>query len=798
MPVNRDSMGPQRPPLPVDTRLPEIRATLEQRQCLVVSAPPGSGKTTRIPPALADGGPVLVLQPRRVAARSLARRIAVEQGWRLGEEVGWQVRWEHRFGRRTQLLMATEGILTARLQTDPLLSEFRTVILDEFHERSIHTDLALALLKEALAIREDLRLVVMSATMDCETVADYLGSCPVIRIESRPHPVDIRYEDGVAPATAIRRLLARDGRHLLCFLPGAGEIDALARDLGQLKLPAGVRILPLHGGLSSAQQDAALEPSRDRKLLLATNIAETSLTVEGVTDVIDLGFHKVLRFDPARGIDRLVLERIPADCAEQRAGRAGRTEPGRALRLWDSQLQLRASREPEIRRIDLSAPFLAVYAWGGDPAGLSWFEPPSPDRAAAAEDLLRRLGLLRNRGLTERGRLVQRFPLHPRLACVLAAAGGSPSAARLCAALSEKRAQPPSTAVSGTCDPLVLLDASPGDRRFESVIDELHRLSRRLLGSASAEDSELGLLRAVLAGFADRVARRRAPGSDRLLLCNGHGAQLARQSCVREGEFLVALEVTGARPDVAAEALVTQASLVHREWLEPTGVVRRLSFDPQTESVKAVEETRYGVLVLGERPVPPDPEAAAELLLEELRRRGPSSADLQLLKRAELAGVELDLEVAWRRACHGRIRLPNLDLKRSLSAEDLRRINRLCPVELRAPNGRKLPIQYGSDSVRIAARIQDLFGLKATPQVGRMGEPVLIELLAPNGRPVQVTRDLESFWRSTYGEVRKELRGRYPKHAWPEVPPATLPGQERQYRSKPAQVPPRRRPGSGR
>ncbi len=310
--------------LPIDPWIPEICARLEESRRLVVCAPPGSGKTTRIPPALVKGGPVLVLQPRRVAARSLARRIASEQGWELGREVGWQVRFERRFSPSTSLLIATEGVLTARLQSDPLLSGFRTVVLDEFHERSIHTDLALALLLEAMAAREDLRLLVMSATLEGDAVAQYLGGCPVVQVDVRPHPVEVSYLNGASLVEAVQRVLAQTGRHLLVFLPGAGEIAALARELGSLRLSSGVRLLPLHGGLDAARQDAALAPYDGRKVILATNLAETSLTVEGITDVVDSGFHKVLRFDPSRGIDRLETERITQDSADQRAGRAGR------------------------------------------------------------------------------------------------------------------------------------------------------------------------------------------------------------------------------------------------------------------------------------------------------------------------------------------------------------------------------------------------------------------------------------------------------------------------------------------
>ncbi len=768
-------------PLPIDPWIPEICARLDASGRLVVTAPPGSGKTTRIPPALTARGPVLVLQPRRIAARSLARRIAFEQGWELGREVGWQVRFERRFSRSTSLLIATEGILTARLQADPLLSDFRTVILDEFHERSVHTDLALALLAEALAARDDLRLVVMSATLEGEAVAEYLG-CPVVQVDARPYPVTVSYLDGVPPVEAVRRTLAGRGRHILVFLPGAAEIASLARQLAALPLPAGVRVLPLHGTLDAAQQDAALAPCEGRKVILATNLAETSLTVEGVTEVVDSGFQKVLRFDPSTGVDRLETERITQDSADQRAGRAGRLEPGRACRLWDPRLQLRPRREPEILRIDLSAPFLAVYAWGGDPRRLRWLEPPPKERAEAAIELLERLQLCRDGKLTPLGHRVKKFPIHPRLACLLAAARGAESAARVCAVLSERRPVSTGDVHSGTCDPL--LDETVLDDRLRQVAGELRRLAERLIPAAREEIPEEDLLKAILAAFPDRVAQRRSPGSDRLLLFSGHGARLARQSCVQQGEYLVALEMIDTRPGQGEEALVTQAALVRKEWLKPTGSTRTHWLDPDTGTVGSAEELRYGSLLLYERPVAPDPKVAEALLIEALRRSGPDPAAKRFLARAALAGIELDLDQVLADACRGRLRLPEVDLAQLVPQASRRLIDRLCPETVTPPSGRRIRVEYGDGEPRVAVRIQEVFGWEEAPVVGLERRPLLVQLLAPNGRPVQMTRDLRSFWSRTYPEVRKQLRGRYPKHAWPENP--SLPTSDSLLASGPA------------
>src|SRR5581483_609032 len=345
--------------LPIDRHVAEIVAHVRAHGSAVVVAPPGSGKTTRVPPALAAHGKTILLQPRRVAARALTRRIASERGWRVGEEIGWQIRFERQFSAQTRLLVATEGILTARLQSDPLLSEFRGVILDEFHERSIHADLALALAKQAAIARGDLAIVVMSATLDAGEVARFLGNARIFDIDARGYPVTVEYRPNSSIASAVRDTSG----DALVFLPGGREIERAAADLHGLD----AEVLPLHGSLDVDAQERALAPAPRRKVILATNIAETSLTVEGVTTVIDSGLQKVLRFDPETAIDHLVTERVSRDSADQRAGRAGRTAPGHAIRLWDERDILRLHREPEVRRVDLSSAVLDILAWGGDP-----------------------------------------------------------------------------------------------------------------------------------------------------------------------------------------------------------------------------------------------------------------------------------------------------------------------------------------------------------------------------------------------------------------------------------------------
>ena len=758
-------------PLPIDAHVGAVRAALASARAAVLVAPPGSGKTTRVPPALLDDGRVFLLQPRRLAARSIARRIAAEQGLALGEDVGWQVRFERRFTARTRLLVATEGVLTGRLQSDPLLTGFRTIVLDEFHERSLHADLALALGRQAWRAREDLRLLVMSATLDAGPVASFLDDCPVIEAAGRAHPVDVSYASGLSLVDAVRGALAGAAGHVLCFLPGAPEIRRAQAELAGRTGDA--RVLPLHGRLGAEEQDEALAPSSARKVILATNVAETSLTVEGVTDVIDTGQQKVLRFDPATGLDRLVLERISLDSAEQRRGRAGRTGPGRVVRLWDSRDRLRARREPDIERVDLASPALDVLAWGGDPRTFEWFEAPPEDRLAAALGLLERLGATREGRITRTGEAMHRLPLHPRLARVVVDAGGGARAAAACAVLAEgwrPAGDPPTTDSDVLSASDRIRDAPPGVRAAARDVEDAARAAG--VGRARVGEGDEALRRALLTGFPDRVARRRAPLSNRLVLATGQGAVLGRESGVRGGDLLLALDVTGGAAGAGGEPIVRAASRVEREWLAGvrTEVVHR--FDDEAGAVRAFARDEYDGLLLAERPVPVDPALAADLLARALERRGLGPAAAALQGRLRAAGLEADLHAGVVAACRGRTSLPALDRPDEWLDPGVRaRLDRLAPERLALPSGRTAALEYRPDgAVVAAAKLQELFGLADTPRIGPGRVPVVFELLAPNGRPVQTTSDLRSFWERTYPEVRKELRGRYPRHPWPEDP----------------------------
>jgi ATP-dependent helicase HrpB len=651
---------------------------------------------------------------------------------------------------------------------------------------------------------------------------------------------------------AIDALGATDGQ-VLCFLPGAPEIRRAITEL-QPKAGSGVDIVPLHGSLDAEAQDLALRPSDRRRIIVATNIAETSLTVPGVTAVIDSGLHKVARYDAERGIDSLETERITKDAADQRAGRAGRLAPGLVWRLWDKRDRLRLHREPEIHRIDLSSTVLDVIAWGGDPRTLEWFERPREDAVDAALTLLARLGLIESGGsggsggsgrpgsphqthqthvahLTLLGEQVRRLPLHPRLARMLVDAGGARQIAQACAILSERHLLPPRTATT-TSDLLSALDnwcdMPPHVKAVAERISDLRpqnsdSKTARLPAAQSSNQSEICPLkseisseasfrRAILSGYPDRVAQRREPGSGSVRLASGAGATMAPESGVRDGEFLVALDVSrhidpnvarGFQPRVRGPqraapqspqvgapetARIRMASRVEREWLQPTAseVVHR--FDKESGSVRAALVDRYDALVLAERPTSVDPELAAQLLADAWFARGPREEDGRLLRRLRFAGQDVAVASLVRTAAYGVCALDDVRIDRALAPDVARALDRDAPESLAVPSGRHVPLEYHEDgSVSASVKLQELFGLAETPRVGRQREAVVLALLAPNGRPVQVTRDLRSFWDRTYPEVRKELRGRYPKHPWPEDPWTAPPTARTTRRAKGSQ-----------
>ncbi|RMG86814.1 MAG: ATP-dependent RNA helicase, partial [Candidatus Dadabacteria bacterium] len=663
------SPPPGKPPLPIDPHLPGICAALGRDGAAVVVAPPGSGKTTRIPPALLAAGLLgegtcVVLEPRRIAARAAARWVAEENGWGLGREVGYQVRHDRCGTGETRIWFVTEGVLVARLQADPELSGVAAVVLDEFHERSLEADLALAFLREVReALRPDLQVLVCSATLDPEPVARFLGA-PVLEVPGRPHPVEVVYLEKPDPdplplraARGVRRawpLRPGGAGDVLAFLPGAAEIRAAARHLADWAAGGGIEVLPLHGDLPPARQDEALRPGGQPRVILATNVAETSLTLPAVRAVVDTGFARELRHDPATGLDRLETVPVSRANADQRAGRAGRLGPGLALRLWTRHDDRGRPAEPlpAIRRVDLSRAVLEVAAWGApDPASFGWFEPPDPARLAAALDLLRAIGALGPDGRpTRRGEALRRLPLPPRLGVLVlvAAEGGAAREGALAAALLEERDIVLGARAFGEGREA---PTGPSDLEWRiELLEEAHRAGfrpervralgldpgacravwraarqiRRLAGggAGAGPDRTEALRRALLAAFPDRVARRRAPGSDRFVLAAGGGAVLDARSAVRRADWAVALRLDAGGRGARREATMRWASEIDPAWLEAfPGFETRFEtrYEPESGRVVAAEVTAYRGLVVRERTAAPDPAEALDRLARAAR-----------------------------------------------------------------------------------------------------------------------------------------------------------------------------------
>jgi ATP-dependent helicase HrpB len=833
-------------PLPIDPLLPQAVAALRQRRRLVLRAAPGAGKTTRVPAALLDGGvadgrQVLVLEPRRIAARAAAEYVARERGGAVGDEVGYRVRLEQRGGRDTRLWFVTEGVFGRRIAADPFLEDTGIVVLDEFHERHLQGDVALAVVRELQeSVRPDLRLVVMSATLDTAALEGALGDTAVLTSEGRAFPVEVEYDDAAADrplalrvAAAVRHALATPG-DVLVFLPGAAEIRRAAEALAPLATAEALDVLPLHGDLPLDAQERALHPGPRRRIVLATNVAETALTVEGVTTVVDSGLARVARFDARHGLNALRLQPISRAAAAQRAGRAGRTAPGRCLRLWSraDEVGRRAHETPEVLRLDLARTLLDLKAWGlRDASGLAWLDPPPAPALARAERLLGLLGAVDAAGaLTTIGRRMIELPAEPRIARLLVEAeraGAGADGALLAALASERDILAGGRAFGGTTrdfppgpsDVLLRMDlfADAARRRFVPdacralgldpravhAVERVRRQLARLLAgpSAGAADADT-LRRAALAGFPDRVARRRAPGSARAVMVGGTGVVLAPESVVREAELFVALDVErGAGPD----ARVRVASAIDAAWLEALfpGAVheeRALVFDAEHGRVVERVQTRYQDLVLAETVRAPRDRAAASAVLAAAVRAEAAAADVlgdaeaALLARVHfLARTMPELEwpddptrlvgEALEALTAGKTTLVELRAADTegailglLSARQRAALAREAPATLRLPSGREVSIRYSSERPpAVAARIQELFGLRATPRLGGGRVALVVELLAPNQRPVQVTDDLASFWRTTYAEVRRQLRGRYPKHDWPEDPLSAIP-----------------------
>ena len=768
--------------LPIDSLLPEILASLRRAPNLVIEAAPGAGKTTRVPPVLLEfPGDILVLEPRRIAARMAARRVASELGETVGQTVGYQVRFEEFAGPATRIRFLTEGVLTRRLITDPKLPRATTVILDEFHERHLETDLALALLRNLQSRhRPELRIVIMSATIEAGEIARALGNCPVVRSEGRMFPLDVRHtpysaapleqQVAVALEAAVREQPAGD---VLIFLPGSAEIRRAMRAAESVAARNNLLVTALYGDLSPAEQDLAVQPADRRKVIFSTNIAESSVTIEGVRIVIDCGLARVASDSAWTGLPRLEVKRVSQASARQRAGRAGRTGPGIVIRLFTAEDFHRrpAHDEPEITRRELSQMCLQLEASGiHDPLALPWLTPPPQAALEAAETLLDRLGA---RG-AEAVRMA-RLPVHPRLARLMLNSDDARAAALLS---SGQRVN--------SADLLRAID-EPRDPRTSAIFNQLKRFVRGSARSSPANDDAV-LSRAVLAAFPDRVGRRRASGT--VLLSGGTSATMNNPP----GEFFAAIDLEE-RSDKALP-VIRLACPIQPDWLLdlfPERVTERagVEWNRQGSRVESVSAILYDALVIDEtRGGVIDEEAAAALLASKAVEAGierfvdPEELEAFLARvefAAQHSGIkpigDADVEQALTTLCYGLRSFADVERAASGLIPELERrsgaaqLDEIAPVRLRLAGGRNAKVQYGRGKPPwVASRLQDFFGMTETPRVARGAVALTVHLLAPNQRPVQTTTDLKGFWERLYPQLRRELGRRYPRHAWPEKP----------------------------
>ena len=796
--------------LPIHDRLPDLLAALRSGANSVLVAPPGAGKTTAVAPALLAEpwctGEILLLSPRRLAARAAAERMAELSGEKVGGTFGYATRLDTKRSARTRITVLTEGIFLKRVQADPELAGVSAVLFDEVHERSLDGDFGLALALDAqAALRPDLRLVAMSATLDGARFSTLMGGAPVIESEGRAHPIAIvhlgrsaekRIEDEMA--WAISRALGEAQGGLLAFLPGVAEIERTAARLD--RLPADVDLHRLHGSLDPAAQRAAIAPSRPgrRKLVLATAIAETSLTLDGVAIVVDSGLARRPRYDRAAGLTRLVTERASQAAAIQRAGRAGRQGPGRVYRLWEEAATQGLPRfdPPEILEADLSALLLASAIWGvSDPRSLRWLDPPPAAAIDEARGRLLALGALDADGRpTAHGRAIAELPLPPRLAHMLIEAEGrgwSETAAEVAVLLSERGLG------GGDTDLEVRLRRWRGEKgkRAEAARGLARRWLKMLSPSARGRGEEIGAC--VALAFPDRIAKRRdAAGADWLSV-GGRGFRLDPASPLAREPWLAVAEVSGAAAGarILAAAPIAQA-MVESLFAERIRTGTDIAFDPATGSVRASQGRRLGAILLsGGQDCRADPAALEVALLEGVRAHGLhllpwSDAAMSLRRRAAFArlgdpalpdlsdeALAASLDDWLPPLLAGKRRLADADpglLEGLIGWNTRQAINRLAPSHFETPAGSRHPIDYEADGgPTVAVRVQALFGLDAHPMVG--GVPLILALTSPAGRPIQTTRDLPGFWRGSWTAVAKEMRGRYPKHPWPEDPAAADP-----------------------
>jgi len=828
--------------LPIDDALGALAAALREPGNAVIVAPPGAGKSTVVPLAIseedwAQGRRIVMLEPRRLAARAVAERMATTLGERAGETVGYRMRLETRVGPRTRIEVVTEGVFTRMLQSDPALEGIAAVLFDEYHERSLNADVGLAFALDAqLHLAPELRLVAMSATLDGARVAELLGDAKVVESHGRMFPVEIRHLGKALPALpggaepldaiaarAVRRALEEAPGDVLTFLPGAAEIRRTVARLTQPEPPTNVDVLPLYGELAPADQDAALAPARPgrRKVVLATNIAETSLTIDGVRAVVDLGLERRSVFDPGTGMSRLETQRISRASAEQRAGRAGRTAEGICFRLWSESAErsLAPYAAPEITVADLAPLALDLAVWGTPAEALRWLDAPPSATLAGARDLLRRLGALdADDRVTAHGRAMHALGTHPRLAHMLLVArehGAAGAAAELAALLSERDVLRGGVVTAAgnrerDSDVRTRLDvlrrgkeARGADRGALQRVRRSERAFRQALGLRAGGSDAHALDTGLLLAFAypDRIAKRRLGDRARYQLANGRGAAFSTPQSIGREALIVAVDLDD-REREAEIRLAAPLALADLEQHFVDDIVEQeeLGWDSRAEAVVARRIERYGELVLDERPLQkPPPGATGKAVLEGIATLGLDSlpwndesrnfvARCELVRglgrsdigewpessRAALA-ASLDwlapfVDGVTRRSQFERIPLLAA-LRARLTPAQQHRLDELAPTHITLPTGTRTSIDYVDDLAPCASmRMQEVFGLAATPRVGGGQVPVTFKLLSPAHRPLQVTRDLASFWRNAYVDVRKDMRGRYPRHYWPENP----------------------------
>lgn len=807
----------------IDTLLPDLRSALGSRLNVVLQAPPGAGKSTRVPLVLLDepwmdGRRIVMLEPRRLAARAVAARMAATLGQEVGRLVGYRMRLDTRVGPSTRIEVVTDGVMTRMLHSDPSLDGIGLLIFDEFHERSLQADLSLALaLQSQSLLRDDLRILVTSATLDGTRVASLLGEAPVIRAGGRSFPVEIRYVGGrrgdrVEPmvTATIRRALREEGGDLLVFLPGAREIHRVATALQEGPLPNDVSLYTLHGSLPQDEQDRVIAPSPPgrRKVVLSTSIAETSLTIEGVRVVIDSGLMRLPRFSPRSGMTRLETTVVSRSSADQRSGRAGRLGPGVSYRLWNASDHLLPFSPPEIVDADLAPLALDLAAWGAEVTG--WLDPPPAPHLAKGRELLRRLGALdQDDRITPHGRRMAQIPAHPRLAHMMLVgvdAGRGKLACDLAALLTERDIVRWGVADVDITSRLEILRASDGarhasiDRRSLMNVRAQSRAWRRLLDCPDDDDGAVANAGPLLASaYPDRVAMRRGGADGRYLMRNGRGLFIDPSQPLARSLFVVAAETDGVEREsrLFLGASVTEDDMeeVFGPWIMSEDVI---SWDHNAGRILALRRQRLGALILRERPLrDPDRDLMRKGLIEGVRKEGLSilpwgRAGKGVRERilfmrglepndwpdASDEGLTATLEewlAPWLDGMRCRDDLERLDLADillgSLDWAKRCRLEREAPTHIVVPSGSGIAIDYSEARAPVlAVRLQEVFGMTETPRIAAGRVPLTMHLLSPAGRPAQVTRDLASFWRDGYFQARKDLRGRYPKHYWPDDP----------------------------